>query len=82
MTLMYGVEVTWRGQRKMEASFRKSINRMERPALGVLPPTPVAFLQAEGGFAPAAVRLGRRQGGLRREIVFRAAVRSSAATRH
>lgn len=59
-TFMYGSEVTWRGQRGMESSFQRSINRMAR-SLGVLPSTPVAFLQAEGGSLPAQARLQKRQ---------------------
>ena len=62
-TLMYGTKITWGDQRNMETSFQKSINRMARSALEVLPSTPVAFLQAEGGSAPAAARLERRRGG-------------------
>lgn len=43
-TLIYGSEVTWRGQRGMETSVQKSINRMARATLGALPSTPVASL--------------------------------------
>lgn len=60
-TLMYGSEIAWRGQRGMGRAFQKSINRMSRASLGVLPSTPVAFLQAEGGSMPAVGRLDRRQ---------------------
>ena len=60
-TLMYESEVTWRGQRGMGRTFQRSINRMSRATLGVLPSTPVAFLQAEGGSIPATARLNRRQ---------------------
>ena len=48
----------------METAFQKSINRVARASLGVLPSTPVAFLQAEGGSLPAATRLDRRQSAL------------------
>ena len=58
---MYGSEVTWRGQAGMERTFQRSINRMARASLGVLPSTPVAFLQAEGGSLPARSRLEKRQ---------------------
>ena len=34
---------------------------MTRASLGVLPSTPVAFLQAEGGSLPARVRLEERR---------------------
>lgn len=60
-TLMYGSEIAWRGQADMRKTFQKSISRMSRSSLGVLPPTPVAFLQAEGGSVPAEARLDRRQ---------------------
>ena len=42
-------------------TFQKSINRMSRATLGVLPSTLVAFLQAEGGSVPAEARLNGRQ---------------------
>ena len=58
---MYGSEVTWRGQKSMSRTFQKNINRMARATLGVLPSTPVAFLQAEGGSIPAEARLDGRQ---------------------
>ena len=58
---MYGFEVTWRGQRNMSRTFQKNINRVTRATLGVLPSTPVAFLQAEGGSVPAEARLNGRQ---------------------
>ena len=45
----------------MSRAFQKSINRMSRVYLGVLPSTPVAFLQTEGGSVPATARLDRRQ---------------------
>lgn len=45
----------------MERAFQKIINRMARASLGVLPSTPVAFLQAEGWSLPAQARLDRRQ---------------------
>ena len=60
-TLMYGSEITWRGQASMRKDFQRIINRMSRTTLGVLPSTPVAFLQAEGGSVPADARLNRRQ---------------------
>ena len=60
-TMMYGAEVTWRGQVGMSSAFQKGINRMTRATLGVLPSTPVAFLQAEGGSIPAVARLQGRQ---------------------
>ena len=60
-TMMYGAEVTWRGQKSMGRTFQKGINRMTRATLGVLPSTPVAFLQAEGGSIPAVARLNGRQ---------------------
>ena len=50
----------------METSFQRSINKMTRATLGAFPSTPVAFLQAEGGLAPAAARLERRQGAFAR----------------
>lgn len=45
----------------MSRAFQRSINRVARATLGVLPSTPVAFLQAEGGSMPAVARLDRRQ---------------------
>ena len=60
-TLMYGSEVTWRGQRFMTDSIQKAINRMTRASLGVLKSTPVAFLQSMGGSMPAEARLQFRQ---------------------
>ena len=60
-TMMYGAEVTWRGQKSMGKAFQIGINRMTRATLGVLPSTPVAFLQAEGGSVPAVARLQARQ---------------------
>ena len=42
-------------------SFQLGINRMTRATLGVLPSTPVSFLQAEGGSVPAEARLRGRQ---------------------
>ena len=60
-TLMFGAEVTWRGQKGMRDTFQVGINRMSRATLGVLPSTPVSFLQAEGGSVPAEVRLRGRQ---------------------
>ena len=35
-TLMYGSEVTWRGQSAMGRAFQRSINRMSRAIMGVL----------------------------------------------
>lgn len=61
-TLMYGAEVTWRGQVGMRKTFQKSINRMTRASLGALPSTLVTFLQTEGGSLPALARLEKRQG--------------------
>ena len=60
---MYGSEVTWRGQRprRVERTFQRSINRMARVILGVLPSTPVAFLQASGWSLPAQARLDMGQ---------------------
>ena len=60
-TLMYGSEITWRGQRHMSSSIQRSINRMTRSALGTLKSTPVSFLQASGGSMPAEARLQFRQ---------------------
>lgn len=60
-TLMYGSEVTWRGQKSMSGTFQRIINRVSRATMGVLASTPVVFLQAEGGSMPAAARLDRRQ---------------------
>ena len=60
-TLMYGTEVTWRGQRFTQDSIQKAINRMSRASLGVLPTTPVAFLESVGGSMPAGPRLQLRQ---------------------
>lgn len=59
-TLMYGSKVTWMGQKKMEAAYQRSIDRMAKASSGVLSPTPVAFLQAEGGSLPAGARLEKR----------------------
>ena len=60
-TMMYGAEVTWRGQKSMSSAFQRGINRVTRATLGVFPSTPVAFLQAEGGSVPATARLQGRQ---------------------
>ena len=60
-TAMYGVEVTWRGQRFMTDEIQKTINRMTRASLGVLGSTPVSFLQSMGGSMPAETRLQFRQ---------------------
>ena len=60
-TMMYGAEVTWRGQKSMSRTFQVGINRIARATLGVLPSTPVAFLQAKGGSVPAVARLDGRQ---------------------
>ena len=46
-TLMYGSEITWKGQVGMRKAFQRSINRMSRASMGVLSSTPVAFLQRE-----------------------------------
>ena len=60
-TMMFGAEITWKGQRSMSKAFQVGINRMTRATLGVLPSTPAAFLQAEGGSVPAIARLQGRQ---------------------
>ena len=60
-TLMYGSEVTWRGQRFMTDSIQRAINRMTRSSLGTLISTPVHFLQSVGGSMPAMARLQFRQ---------------------
>ena len=60
-TLMYGSEVTWRGQRLLRDAVQRSINRMSRASLGVLRSTPVSFLQSFGGRMPAEPRLNQRQ---------------------
>ena len=60
-TLMYGAEVTWRGQGFMRDSVQLAINRMSRASLGVLRPTPVSFLETVGGSIPAEPRLQFRQ---------------------
>ena len=48
-TLMYGSEITWKGQRGMETVFRKNINRMARASLGVVQSTQIAFCRRRGG---------------------------------
>ena len=60
-TLMYGTEVTWRGQSLMRDSIQKAINRMSRASLGVMRSTPVAFLESVGGSMPAGPRPQYRQ---------------------
>ena len=60
-TLMYGSEVTWRGQKFMTDSIQRAINRMTRSSLGTLGSTPVHFLQTMGGSMPAESRLQFRQ---------------------
>ena len=49
------------GPEGVERTFQKSINRMAKASLGVLPSAPVAFLQAEGRSLPAWARLEKRQ---------------------
>ena len=44
--------------------FQRSVNQIGGALLGVLPSTPVAFLEAGGGSMLAVARLNRRQGGL------------------
>lgn len=53
---------------------------MARATLGAFPSTPVAFLQAEGGLAPAAARLGRGQGAFSRLALCSAAPTRKSAT--
>ena len=57
---------TTRISSKKKFSFQTKLlpitSQTSRPSLGVLPSTPVAFLQAEGGSVPARARLDRRQG--------------------
>lgn len=60
-TLMYGSEVTWRGQAFMRVSIQRAINRMSRSSLGVLRSTPIAFLEAFGGSMLVVPRLDMRQ---------------------
>lgn len=48
---MYGSEAPWEGQRSMERRFQRSINRMARASLGVLPSTPLpSYRQREGHY--------------------------------
>ena len=56
-TVMYGTEVTWKGQGFMRDSIQRTINRMSRASLGVLRSTPIPFLEAMGGSMPAEARL-------------------------
>ena len=44
--LMYGAEVTWRGQNGVEGGVQRTVNRISKTAF--LPSTLVAFLEAEG----------------------------------
>ena len=60
-TLMYGTEVTWKGQSFMKDSIQKAINRMSRASLGVMRSTPISFLESVGGSMPAGPRLQFRQ---------------------
>ena len=64
MTTQDGSIVTWRPQPYSNFAIALGIlvkSRMARATLGVLPSTPVAFLQAEGGSVPAEARLNGRQ---------------------
>ena len=57
-TLMYGSEVTWRVQGKMETTPQKSINRMARAS----PFNTSRLSTGGGGSMPATARLDTRQG--------------------
>ena len=39
-TLLYASELTWNGGKGMEGEYRRTVNLMERAALGVFPSTP------------------------------------------
>ena len=60
-TILYGSEVTYRGQATLEKSVQKSINRTARSTLGVMQSTPVCLLMENAGSMPAAPRLRARQ---------------------
>lgn len=60
-TLMYGSEVTWRGQGSMRDDVQRAISLMSRSSMDVFGSTPVGFLEAAGGSMPAEPRLDMRQ---------------------
>ena len=60
-TMLYALELTWNGSRKVEMETQMALNRMWRASLGVRQTTPLGIVAAESGLTPARALLDHRQ---------------------